>query len=487
MHQPAPMPDPWSLYVSAWETFRERLSSFMGVQLIFYGAIIAIYIVVGLGTFGSFFLLRGNPIAAQVVQNFITGVVGVVILWLNAGLFRFHLAASRGVAPAFETVFKEHRLVPNYFLLNAAATVVALVAYIPGAAVIGPLIYGLIQADVPWQGVAAIGMLAALVYFVLLTPILLAVATSALFLIDRDLDPIAAVVAALRAVRPYVGWSYYFAFVSLVVGLALGVIGGVLGVLTCGYGALLVFSYLILVQCEFYGQLATRLEAQLRGPEGANPSPADVSAQATEQGSAPPEGAAASPLTAEGGGNPNPYAPPRADVELIQAAGDGLQRAAPVPAGCQEFRGPPVPSGVGAAALAFLAPWVVAGGNPFSGAVIGFQLGRQLGMPNWLGGLAGGGGLMACGLAAFATLLVGYRGRRRVVVDLDGFAVDRTPFWGGSRLGWSALASFRTSGVGVELRPRGLWGWIWRPVVPTQERETHDLVALLEEAGVPRT
>lgn len=486
---PSVMPDPWTIYASALETFRARLSSFLGVQLMVYFGGIGAYIGIAAVTLAGFFLFRGYPIVGQVLQNLTGGVFGIVFLWLNAGLVRFHLTAHRGGTPAFEGIVKEHRLVPSYFLLNAAVTVVGLLVYLPGASAIGGLVYALHRAGAAPPIFIVTGVVLGLVYVFALLPLFAAMTVSAFFLIDRELDPIAAVLASLRAIRPHVAWCYHFGLVTILVYLALGVVGVVVGALTCGYGMLLLISYLILVQCEVYEQLSKRLAAQLRGDEPSEGEPA--SAGIGSEVEADPEGAG--DLKGDLGEErpaldpkANPYAPPAAAVEVVLAA-EGRELAAAPPAGCVELTGPPLPPGVLGGALVFLIPWVIAGGNPFSGGVIGFQLSRQLGIPTWVGGLGGAGGLLACGLAAFVVLLVGYRGRRRVVVDLDGFALDRTPYWTGTRLSWRDVASFRTTGLGVELKPRGLFGLFWRPIAPTQERETHDLVTRLEEAGIPRT
>jgi hypothetical protein len=478
------LPSPTELFERSWRDFSEHLGPMLGAVLIGIGIFIAFYIVLVAAMFGLMFLLRGNQVWFQILNNAVTGVFTVVFLWGYIGYARFNLEIIRGAEPNLMTLFNQWRLIPNYFLTNSLVTQLMFLALIPFTALAAGPVAALWDPNNPFPAIG-VGAVAYLILIVALVPLSAGTMMAAMFTIDRELDPVAAIMAGLRAVPGNIGWIYQ-AFLFL---FAVGI--GTSFLACTGVGALVAIPFTTLLILHCYLALADRLEAQLAGekadpsavvapePEVADPADPADSAEKAEVGS---------PVEDEGA---NPYAPPSAKVEGPTLASQRLEtplgRPAPqaLPKDARCYR-PAAPASVTMIAIGCLIPWVMAGGNPFSGAMVGYMVARPLGIPSWAGAVAGFGGLTLCGIAAIVVLVLGYRGRRDAVVDEAGLVVDGNRFWTGLRLRWDELRGFRISPRGVEIYLRGGWGWIWRPVVPTRERETHDLVEKLEGHGVMR-
>jgi len=475
------LPGPSEILDRSWKVFSEHLGPMLGAVLIGIGIFIAFYIVLLITMFGLMFLFRGNQMVFQLVNNAVTGVFTVAVLWAYIGYARFNLEIMRGAEPNLMTLFNQYRLIPNYFLTNALVTMVSFLAFTPLVALAAGPVAALWDPNNPLPAVG-VGVLTFLVGVVVLVPLSAAMVMSALFTIDRELDPVASVIAGLRTVRGNIGWIYTMFFLLVAAYLASSVL------MCTGIGALLAIPFMTLMGLHCYEALASSIEAELVG-EGPAPTP-EPEPQPAEEPSAPePAQEVGAPVGAVEDAGDNPYAPPSAKVEgPIQTRGSSLlgrPAPEPLPVDAHRYR-PEAPAKVTKVAIVCLIPWILAGGNPFSGAVIGFTLGRMLGFPSWAGAVAGFGGLTLCGVAAIVVLLLGHRGRREVIVDQAGIAVDGNTFWTGVRLRWDELRGFRISPRGVELYLQGAWGWIWRPVVPTRERETHDLVEKLEGHGIMR-
>ncbi len=472
------LPGPSEILDRSWRDFSEHLGPMVGAVLIGFGLLVALYFVVGIAMFGLMYLFRGNQMVFQLVNNAVTGVFTVAFLGFYIGYARFNLEIMRGAEPNLMTLFNQWRLVPNYFLTNALVTMISFLTFIPFVALAAGPIAALWDQSNPWPALG-VGVVTFAVMTVVLVPLSAGLITAALFTIDRELDPIASVVAGLRTVRGNVGWIYMTFF------LLVGAYFATTVLLCTGIGALVAIPFMTLMVLHCYEGLAQTVEAELAGqaaevaPETVGEEPSAL--QPAEEG--PAEEAP------EKTSNDNPYAPPSAKVDgpTQASARQVVGRPAPqlLPADARRYR-PEAPAKVTKIAIVCLIPWILAGGNPFSGAVIGFMLGRMLGFPSWAGAIAGFGGLTLCGLAAIVVLFLGHRGKRDVIVDEAGLALDGNAFWTGVRLHWHELRGFRISPRGVELYLQGAWGWIWRPIVPTRERDTHDLVEKLEGQGILR-
>ena len=532
------LPEPTEIFARAWGTLSEHLGILVASVFIMGGLFVALYILLMIAMFGAVFGLRGDPLLFQVVNNAISGVFGILILWGYIGFAQFTLELARGAEPQLMTLFRGLRALPNYFLTNSVVQLISLLLFLPIVGVVAIPVYALwdtsattaqamFQANLPAMG---LGLALFASMMLAMIPLTAASTVSIYFAMDRDLDPLASMTAGLRAVRPHIVWTYKFGALAMVVGLAMGA-----GAMTC-IGLVVVIPFVFLFTAHYYLAFAEVVEAQLVADERAAASAAsaeesvataEASAETVAEASAEtvvveetagaaephpadaldaPSAADAAPTGPAGsvggqvGGEPefdaksdpksNPYQPPDAPVyrrpdRSHEVHEPGQVLAAPLPPGARRFRADPS-GAVTPIAVACLVPWVLAGGNPFSGVVVGYLLARRFGFPDYLGAVTGVGVLLLCGVAALVVLLIGWRGRREVIVDGDGFALDGNERWTGQRLAWSEIRGFRITGRGVELFPRGPWGWIWRPVVPTQDRDTHDLVEALEARGVLR-
>lgn len=478
------LPGPEEILRRSWKNFSEHLGPMVGAILIMIALFVAAYIVLMGAMFALMYFLRGNQVWFQVANNGITGVFTIAFLWAYIGYARFNLEIMRGAEPNLMTLFTQWRLIPAYLLTNSFMTLVSFVFTLPFMALIAGPVYAVWDKQDPkWAFI--VGGVGVLIMIIVTIPLGAAAMVSVLFAIDREIDPVASVVAGVRAMRGNVLWVYVMAILLFLLYIAASVVA------CTGVGAIVAFPFMTLVGLHCYLALADAIEAELEGEA------APAKAEAIEAAPEAPEGEAPESEAAEGPGGEvgapveepgdNPYAPPAAKVEGPQAfqPADGRPRPQPLPQDAQRYR-PTAPAKVTAIAIVCLIPWILAGGNPFSGAFVGFALGRQLGAPDWVGIVAGFGGLTLCGVAAIVVLLLGHRGRREAIVDRAGLAVDGNEFWTGVRLRWDELRGFRISPAGVELYLHGFWGWIWRPVVPTRERETHDLVEKLEAHGIMR-
>lgn len=527
----ATLPQPIEIFERAWHDFSEHLGVMVGSMFIMGGIFMALYVVVIVAIVGAMFALRGDQLLFQVVQNAVSGIFGLAVLWGYVGFMRFNLEIARGAEPQLATLFKGARILPNYFLTNSVVQLVMILFMLPIAAVVALPVWalwdtsGTFQANLPAIGA---GLAMFVVLIVAMIPISSASTVSIFFSIDRELDPLASIMAGLRAVRPHVLWTYKFAILSIMIGLAAFVLA------MTGIGMLVVIPFTTLAGVHYFLAFAEVLEAELQESE-ATVAPAEEGGDKAEEGEAAqvegealpegqaeaassegdnavtprvggalasPEGQAvgepvSEPPSPEDPSEPreagekadlDPYRPPAVEVSNAPSgsAAPGRPQAAPLPAGTKRHRGEPGSSSITAIAITCLVPWVLCGGNPFSGIVVGFFLARRFGFPDYLGVTAGIGVLLLCGVAALVVLLVGHRGRRDVIQDDDGFALDGNSAWTGLRLAWAEIRGFRITGRGVELFPKGRWGWIWRPVVPSRERDTHDLVETLESHGVMR-
>lgn len=87
--------------------------------------------------------------------------------------------------------------------------------------------------------------------------------------------------------------------------------------------------------------------------------------------------------------------------------------------------------------------------------------------------------------AAFAILVQRHGTGRSVVLDDEGVLFDVNERWGGTRVPWEDIAWFWVHEHGVQLRLRWRpWTRWFGPRIPTQHRETHEAVGLLEAHGV---
>lgn len=497
------LPGPSEILDRSWRDFSEHLGPMLGAVLIGIGIFVAIYIVLMIGMFGLLFLFRGNQVLFQVANNALSGVVTVVFLWGYIGYARFNLEIMRGAEPNLMTLFNQWRLLPHYFLTNALVTMISFLALAPFAALAAGPCVALWDPQNPIPAIG-VGLLVFLVSIVVMVPLSAAMVMAALFTIDRELDPVASLMAGFRCVRGNILWTYLIWLLLLATYLATGVVA------CTGVGALVAIPFMTLVVLHCYEALAKHAEAPLVGRpapdapvEAVEPVESVESVESVEAGAqtevgTPVQATSEDATTAKDEPKPdNPYAPPSAELAgpsagpsagpkaESSASAPGRPAPQPLPQDAHRYR-PEAPARVTKVAIVCLIPWILAGGNPVSGAVVGFAVSRMLGFPSWAGAIAGFGGLTLCGVAALVAIYLGHRGRREAIVDEGGLVVDGNAFWTGVRIRWDELRGFQISPRGVEVYLQGAWGWIWRPIVPTRERETHDLVETLEGHGILR-
>lgn len=473
------MPSPTDIFSRAWGTLSEHLGMMVVAVLAGIGVFIAFYIVLMIAMVGLAFALGPNSIAFQIGNNVVGGVFGVAILWGYVGYFRFNLDIIRGAEPDLMTLFNQWRLVPNYFLTNAVVQIVMFAWILPVSAVAAGPVAALWDKANPFPALA-VGFSCLFVAYLAFVPVFVGSSAGAMFSIDRELDPLASMMGGLRAIRGKIGWCYSFAIMFFFFTMV-----SIIPLMTC-VGILVVLPFSTLVMVHAYLALAESVEAELVGeiakaaPETAIDEAPDT--EALEEGEPTPGKALGTPVDSS-----NPYSPPSAKVDrpATLSGAPGRPAPAPLPQDAKRYR-PDAPAGATGPAIVCLIPWILAGGNPFSGAMIGYLVARMIGYPDWAGAIAGFGALMLCGVAALVVMLLGNRGHREAIVDQAGVAVDGNQFWTGVRLQWSELRGFRISPRGVELHVKGFWGYFWRPIVPSRERETHDLVETLEARGVMR-
>jgi len=179
----------------------------------------------------------------------------------------------------------------------------------------------------------------------------------------------------------------------------------------------------------------------------------------------------ASELSAKADSDPDAEAPAEAEPE-----------AGPL----MEFKGhkrPPTQR----PALYLLVPAACTGGNPVIVLMAAPLFAKSLGIPTWLAGAAAVGVFCIPTLGAVIYLVHRNQLYRRVRLDAKGFVFGYTEKWRGSRLRFKRIAGFKIirAGVMLVLKRRPWTRWLG-PLVPCEDREIHELVVHLEEAGVYR-
>lgn len=282
------------------------------------------------------------------------------------------------------------------------------------------------------------------------TALFLSAGAATCFSIERDLDPLAALIALREAERRRgtsvrVGFALLLGLVPFLLGILVALVGS--GAqselfLVIGSGCLAAASLALIhhAAATLYAGLAGALER--------------TAAVSPRQG--PPR-----PRTA------NAEAEVKAEADLAP----------------RRF----TPSGPGSAWLPWLAlPLLLLPlGTPFWGPAL-WELLRTSDLP--LATWAAIPTVHAVGLAGGLALLRAHqRGRRAVVMDRAGLLLDVGPDWPGTRLGWLRLRGYALEEDGVRLVLEGRWFSRWLgPLVPARDRDAHDLVTQLEQRRVQR-
>ncbi|MGE0712020.1 MAG: hypothetical protein AB7N76_31315 [Planctomycetota bacterium] len=319
------------------------------------------------------------------------------------------------------------------------------------------------------------------------------------FQVDRAQGPIASLKSSVDVVRPALGWFVGLAFA---LGLAF-VVPFVPLVMAVPYlffrwseVAALVVAACLLVSC-FVGPwtflcwahgyreasgLFAKHQRRAAPPRSPAPEPGRATARLGPSSEEQPLGAGSRVAPDDA-----PVAKSQASAAEPQAPEGELAPAAEEPAAELVIEPEPQPVWVSALAAALITPLVIAGGSPLAGIQLGDQLAQVFDVERILVQVGTVGALFASGLATWAVLWLSYRGRRRVVVDEDGFRFDATRRWPGTRLRFTRIAAFRLIGEGVQLLPERsrLPAWLG-PIVPSRERDTHFIVEELERRRIPR-
>lgn len=457
------LPSPGTIFARAWRSARAHAGPLLFTWVVFT------VVTVALRYFVAKFArqLGGDQFAAWAGTNLADGLIGLLGVWVFLGLTRMHLEAARGQRPALGTLFGGGALFATYLLTASLVQAALALVFFPASWIASEAALQLARFNPVSELAYGAGFL--LVTVIAIFPLLVAASNALFFALDAEQDPLAALTSGLHSVRGRVGWTLRLGGLALslvllgLVGLGLGLWGwtkvgaapGLLALLLLA-SSLLIATFALLCSAHAYLALSQVLEAQLQGDDAAS----DVEAVASDR---------FGPLT------------PKSAPTEIRARRPRLE----LPRGARYFPRRTVAPATIPLALVLLLPWVVAGGNPLTAGIAGYELAGRLGLDSALGASTAVGGLILSGLAALLLLALSFRGRRALVLDAEGFALDVTPHWQGVRVRWAEIAGFRITGRGVQLRLRHrLWRWLWRPVVPVQGRPAHDVVEVLEAQQV---
>jgi len=509
----------------AWDVFsRQAGYAIAGVAILF---VLSGVVAVGLSILLVFpaMAIFQHPLAMLPGQ--LVAEVGAVVteLLLGVGLVKLLLDLTREGRGRIGDVFKQRRYLVEALIGYVVTSFLVFLALIPGAAVgvaLGFGVHPLAGLAVGWL----LGVGGAIYVGLVLFPF------TNWFVVDRDLDGIAAMRASLQCVRG--NQLRMILYVICCFGIMLG------GVLALGITVFLVsFPLILLATTRAYLDLSA-FESEPAAPAraGAAPPPdAAVGTPVAEGGAAPPEGEDGAqakredgaPAKDEGGapakdedGAPAVEGPTAGDEAArcarcrARAQGAGVLACEACPAvlhrrcwrktgRCPRCRGahavlpgappddgvldlvpPAPPRWLGVFVLVLLLPLAGGTGPTLLAAVIGWAT-REAGLPLWAAGVMATGGAVvpvAIGLAALVYRTIRFRPIR---LDDRGVVVNRTAKWRGDRLVWKDLAGFKSAGGGLALvvhrRPWTRW---LGPRIPCDERLLHDITVRLERHGVPR-
>lgn len=462
------LPDPWEIIQRGWRSTIPQFGTLLGAWAVFFAILIGISGVTTVGIQLAFFRDR---VLVQVVSNSVNGLLGIGFLWLYAGLLKIHLAVARGERAVFSDLFGQGRLLGSYLLTNSLVQVVVFLLYVPVAVIAGPPT-GYLLSQGAIGPALIVGGAFLIVAVILILPVVVATLNALFFVIDREHDPVAAIVAGFHSIRGQSWWCVRFGLW----GAALYLAFIVFAVVTCGLGLVTILflaPFGLLVSCHLYLALSEELEATIKGPAPVKEEP-------------PSDDAYAPPSDVPVYQRPSArYEPPSGPEFGSEAAPRRVELV--VPGGADFFPPRSISSAAVPIAILLFVPWFAAGGSPIGMGVAGWWIARRLGFPQWIGITSGVGALMLCGVAALVLLMLAFRGRRAAVMDTQGFCLDVTPHWQGIRVRWFDLAGFRITGQGVRLYLRNRWlRWIWSPVLPCSDRQAHDVVSTLESHKVFR-
>jgi len=501
-------------YARALSTVRFHAGTLGAATLILAGTVIALSLATQAVATGLILVVGSNSVLLiQIAQYSGQLVSGLLITFLTLGYLRILIECARDREPSLGVLFGEgKKLVVGLICNGLGQTMVSLLSLLPGAGFGGLLIYLITSSTLDVGLRILIGVCAGAVLLTLTMPLALWSYVSFAFLVDRDQGPLGALASGWRSLELW--GAFRFGLTTIV----MSGVAAIAALLTCLVGSLLVIPWLALALVHVYLDACERLEGKLEVPERelielepADEAPHDeASHEATldadpaatggeparaEEGqtavdfSAPPGygpppgyGAAAGPPPGYGVGDP---------VEQAELAEEEQEEVVKAPAVAEadavlEIEDAAVPSWVHPLTLGLLLPLLAAGGSPVTGGFLGYALARQFGFPEWLGATAGAGALLLFGVAALTVQVLGLRGLHGAAVDREGVLTERTARWGGWRLRWGEIASFRITGDGVVLYPRGRLGRFFGRLIPARDSEAHHLVERLEANGVYR-
>jgi hypothetical protein len=429
------------VFQDAWDKFWRHA----GVLLLCEVTCLVIFVLAMLAVVALYAVMTTliqHAAADLIASGVIALLIAPVYVFLHLGFYRVLLAAHRGEPLGLGALFSTGRRLPAGLLehgfFSVGSQVGSLACLIPGVWFFST--YGL----------------------------------ATLYVLDRGLGPVNALQASAQATRGQRWGVFRVLFAVLFV--------NVVGAFACGFGLLVTIPVSMMMLVSLYEQLEPALNhcplcqesipancLRCPGCDEWEPGRSSRVVKCQHCAGRVARHLEMCPLCAE----PEPVPP-----EKVKP-GVSLWRIR-VPAGA--------PSGwLTALALVLLLPALAWVDNLTETGQAIVQLVRRLGtFPWWLGVSLFLGVFVVPTLGAWLVAAHAELSVRACDVDQDGVALGRTAAWRGLEIRWSDVSGFRLRRDGVRLQLKSARGIArWRgPLVRTRERETHDLVAHLEERGI---